>query len=149
MNYYVIKKKNKNEKLGKFNFKNEGYVFKPNIKSKDLIEISSLSISNPELTNTILVKKCDKTFRKLAAMILKILESENTTTGEAMLALTELTKEKNVIQRKYKEYIKKEEQEKYIKRIKVLEAKLKEKIILLNLIEQKQYSEEMEKGHSR
>ena len=149
MEYYVIKKKNKNKKLGKFNFKEEGYVFKPNIKNKNLIEISRLSILNPKIIRSILTKKCDKTFRKLATMIFKILKSEDTSTGEAMLALNELTKEKNVIQRKYKEYIEKEEQEKYIKRINVLEAELKEKIIVLNLQERQFYSEEMEKGHSR
>ena len=104
-------------------------MFKPNIKKKDLIEISSLSILNPEITNAILKKKCDKTFRKLATMILSLL------------------KEEDVIQRKYKEYIKKEEKEKYLKRIKVLEAELKEKIILLNLQEQRSLEEE--KGHSR
>ncbi len=149
MKYYVIKKKNKNKKLGKFNFENEGYVFKPNIKNNDLIEISSLTILNPEITNSILIKKCDKTFRSIAAMILKILKSEDTTTGDAMIALSELTKEKNVLQRKYKEYIKKEEREKYLKRIEILEAELKEKIIILNLHERQIYSEEMEKGHSR
>lgn len=146
MEYYVIKKKNKNQKLGKFHYE-EGYVFKPNIKKKDLIEISSLSILNPEITNAILKKKCDKTFRKLATMILSLLKEEDATTGEAMIALNELEKEKYVIQRKYKEYIKKEEKEKYLKRIKVLETELKEKMILLNLQEQRSLEEE--KGHSR
>ena len=149
MEYYVIKKRNKNKKLGKFNFDEKGYVFKPNIKSNGLIEITSLSITNPEITNSILKKKCDKSFRKLASMILKVLKDEDTSTGSAMIALNELEKEKIVLQRKYKEYIEKEEREKYLKRIKVLESELKEKIVALNLQQKRYYEENLEKGHSR
>ena len=66
-----------------------------------------------------------------------------------MIALNELEKEKIVLQRKYKEYIEKEEREKYLKRIKVLENELKEKIVALNLQQKRYYEETMEKGHSR
>lgn len=149
MEYYVIKKKNKNKKLSKFDFKEEGYVFKPNIKSPNLIQMSSLSITNLEITNSILTKKLDKTFRKLAAFILSVLKDEDATSDSAAIALNELTKEKMVIQRKYKEYLKTEEHEKYLKRLKVLEGQLKEKLIYLKLEEEKIYEEQLEKGHSR
>lgn len=149
MEKYVIKKKNKNKKIGKFDFKEEGYVFKPNIKSANLIQISSLSITNLEITNSILKKKLDKSFRKLAAIILSVLNDEDTTCADAAIALNELTKEKNVVVRKYKEYLKKEEQEKYLKRLKVLEGQLKEKLVYLKLEEEKVLSENLEHGHSR
>ena len=149
MEKYVIKKRNKNKKISKFDFKEEGYVFKPNIKSKNMIEITSLSITNPEITNSILKKKLDKSFRKLMSFILSAIKDEDASSGDLMIALNELTKEKNVIERKYKEYIKKEEREKYLKRIKVLESDLKEKIVYLNLFEERVRSEELEKGHSR
>lgn len=149
MKYYVIKKKNKNKKLNKFNFEEEGYVFKPNIKSPNLIQMNRLSITNLEITNSILTKKLDKSFRKLAALILSILKDEDATSDSAAIALNELTKEKSVIQRKYKEYLKKEEQEKYLKRLKVLEGQLKEKLVYLKLEEEKIYEGRLEKGHSR
>lgn len=149
MEYYVIKKKNKNKKLSKFDFEEEGYVFKPNIKNPNLIQMSSLSIPNLEMTNRILTKKLDKSFRRLASLILSILKEEDTTSGGIAIALNELTKEKSVVQRKYKEYLKKEEQEKYLKRLKVLEEQLKEKLVYLKLEEEKVYEEQLEKGHSR
>ena len=95
MEYYVIKKRNKNKKLGKFNFDEKGYVFKPNIKSNGLIEITSLSITNPEITNSILKKKCDKSFRKLASMILKVLKDEDTSTGKCNDCFKRIRKRKN------------------------------------------------------
>lgn len=149
MEHYVIKKKNKNKKLNKFDFEETGYVFKPNIKSPNLIKITSLSITNLEITNSILIKKLDKSFRKLAAIILSVLNDEEATSGDATIALNELAKEKGIITRKYREYLKKEEQEKYLKRLKVLEKEVKEKLVTLKLVEGKVYEEELEKGHSR
>ncbi len=149
MEKYVIKKRNKNKKLSKFDFLEEGYVFKPNIKNANLIEISSLSIINSKITNSILTKKLDKSFRRLAALILSVLKDDDATSGDVAIALNELTKEKSVVQRKYKEYLKKEEQEKYLKRIKVLEGQLKEKLLYLKLEEERVYEEQFEKGHSR
>lgn len=149
MENYVIKKKNKNKKLNKFNFKEEGYVFKPNIKSNNLIKISSLSITNLEFTNSILKKKLDTSFRKLAAIILRVLNSDDVASGDATIALDELFREKEKMKNKYQEYLKKEEYEKYMKRLKVLENELKEKLVVLKLEEERIYTESLEKGRSR
>ena len=149
MENYIIKKRNKNKKISKFDFEETGYVFKPNIKSKNLIEITNLSILNVELTNVILNKKLDKSFRKLARIILSVLKDEESNSGDILIALDELAKEKSIITRKYKEYLKKEERDKYLKRLNLLEAQLKEKLFYLNLIEERKRAETMEKGHSR
>ncbi len=149
MENYIIKKRNKNKKISKFDFEETGYVFKPNIKSKNLIEITNLSILNVELTNVILKKKLDKSFRKLARIILSVLKDEESNSGDILIALDELAKEKSIITRKYKEYLKKEERDKYLKRLNLLEAQLKEKLFYLNLIEERKRAETMEKGHSR
>lgn len=148
MEKYIIKKRNKNKKIVKINLDN-GYVFTPNIRSKDLVSISHLSIFNTEMTNFILKKKLDKSFRKLASLILNVLNDDDTTSGEIAIALNELTKEKSVVAYKYKEYLKKEEQEKYLKRFKVLEGQLKEKLMYLKLEEEKIFHESLEHGHSR
>ncbi len=148
MEKFVIKKKNKNKKIQKFNFEEMGYVFTPNIKSDGMIKITELSMSNVVYTHPILKKKLDKSFRKLASLILNVLESEDTTAGDVVIALNELTKEKSVLQRKYKEYIKKEEKEKYLKRLKVLEEQLKQKMLYIQMAKPV-YEEERIEGHSR
>ena len=148
MEKFVIKKKNKNKKIQKFNFEEMGYVFTPNIKSDGMIKITELSMSNVAYTHPILKKKLDKSFRKLASLILNVLESEDTTAGDVVIALNELTKEKSVLQRKYKEYIKKEEKEKYLKRLKVLEEQLKQKMLYVQMAKPV-YEEERIEGHSR
>lgn len=148
MKTYVIKKRNKNKKIGKFNYEDEGYTFKPNIRSTNLIKISCLNLMDKEKASPILKKKLDNSFRRLAAIILSVLNDEDTTSGDCLIALDEIAKEKSIIRNKYKEYLEKAEQEKFLKRLKVLETEVKEKIVDLKIREQ-QKEEVFEKGRGR
>ena len=96
----------------------------------------------------ILKKKLDNSFRRLAAIILSVLNDEDTTSGDCLIALDEIAKEKSIIRNKYKEYLEKAEQEKFLKRLKVLETEVKEKIVDLKIREQ-QKEEVFEKGRGR
>ncbi len=148
MKTYVIKKRNKNKKISKFNYEDEGYPFKPNIKSANLIKINCLNLMDKEKASPILKQKLDKSFRRLTAIILSVLNDEDTTSGDAIIALDEIAKEKSIIRNKYKEYIEKAEQEKFLKRLKVLEKEVKEKIVDLKIREEQKY-EVLEKGRGR
>ena len=149
MENYVIKKKNTNKKLSKFNFLEEGYVFKPNIKNPNLIKITSLSITNIKITNSILKKKLEVSFRHLASLLFRVLESDEASSTDVSIALNELSKEKEKVKNKYQKFLIQEEQEKYLKRLKVLEGRLKEKLVTLRLHEEMVYAEKIEKSKSR
>lgn len=131
MAVYIIKKKNKNKKIVEFIYEDCGYEFKPNIQNKHLIQISNLYILDEKLINKILVKKVEKSFRRLAAIALSVINDEDTTTGDAIIALDEVAKQKSIIIKKYKKYLKKEQEEKILKRLKVLEKDLKERLEML------------------
>ncbi len=143
MEVYVIKKKNKNKKIVKFN-PEEGYQFKPNIKNPNLIKINNLSITDIEVTSPILITKLEKSFRKLAEIIFNILNDEDTDSGDITIALDEVFKQKSIILNQYKEYLKKQDKDKYLKRLKLLEAELKEKLVYVEMQE-----EVLEIGRSR
>ena len=101
-----------------------------------------------EKSNSILKRKIDKSFRRLAAIILSVLKDDDTTSGDVIIALDEIAKEKSIIRNKYKEYLEKAEQEKYLKRLKVLETEVKEKIVELKIREEEEL-EVLEKGRGR
>ena len=143
MKKYVIKKKNKNKKISKFNYIEEGYCFKPK-----LIKISSLHIMNQVVSNPLIKRKLDRSFRKLAAILFSVLHDEDTTDGDCIIALDEIAKEKSKINKEFTQYLKKEEQEKYLKRLKILEQEAKEKLVDIRLQEEKQM-EVLEKEKSR
>lgn len=144
MAVYLIKKKNKNKKIIELAYSEVGYEFKPNIHSQEFIQISNLYLMDEFLINQILMKKIEKSFRRLAAISLSVINDEDATTGDAIIALDEIAKQKGIILKKYQNYIQKEQKEKMIKRLKLLEKDLK-----IRLIELQQEEKEYEKGFSR
>ncbi len=140
MAIYMIKRKNKNKRLAK-KIKNEiGYEFKPNIHNKELIQISNLFILDEKLVHNILLKKTENAFRRLASITLSVVEDEDATSADAIIALDEIAKQKSILLNKYQLYLKKEEQEKMLKRLKMLEIKLKERLLSLENIEEENFT---------
>ena len=140
MAIYKIKRKSKKKRIVKFDYENTGYEFKPNIRNGQLIKISNLYIFDEDIINQILVKKNEKAFRRLTAIALSVLNDEDTTSGDAIIALDEVEKQKSIIIRKYRGYLKKEEELKMLRRLKVLEKELKEKLETLIAEEEKSFS---------
>lgn len=143
MQTFTLKKKNKHQKILKFNY-DDGYQFKPNIKNPNLIPITNLSILDISITNPILNDKIEKSFRELATLILNLLNNEDATSGDVLLALDEVSKQKSTLLIKYKDYLQKEIQDKHLKRLRLLEKELKAKIMYL-----KTYEETEKIEHSR
>lgn len=131
MAVYLVKRKNKNKKILKFVYDDCGYEFKPNIHNENLIQITNLYLLDEYSVSRILIKKQEKSFRRLAAIALSVITDEDATTGDALIALDEIARLKNIILKKHKEYLKKEEQDKILKRLKVLENDLKVRLEVL------------------
>jgi hypothetical protein len=131
MAVYVIKRKNRNKKIVSFAYDGLGYEFKPNIKSLNLVKISNLYMMDEVLIEKILIEKMNKSFRKLTAIVLSILNDDDTTSGDVVIALDEIAKEKSAILKKYCNYLKKEEYEKMLKRLKLYEEDLKKHLICI------------------
>ena len=131
MAVYTVKRKNKNKKIIKFVYDDCGYEFKPNIHNENLIQISNLYLLDETSISRILIKKQEKSFRRLAAITLSVINDEDATSGDALIALDEIARLKSIILKKYQDYIKREEQEKMLKRLKLLEIDLKERLELL------------------
>lgn len=128
---FIIKKKNKLKQISRWQLKNEGFLFNPHIKKDNLIKIDSLTIYDNKIIKYILSKKIDNEFRKLTSLVLNALnDEESSDNGNICIALNELTKMKSNIMNKYKLYIEKLEYDKYLKRLKLYEKELKEKIVL-------------------
>lgn len=130
MQKYVLKKRNKNKSIKKIE-DYEGYVLKPNLKKENMIKVSRLEIQNEEMIQLLLSKKIESNFRKLTAIILRVLEDHEASGGDIALALNELAKEKSILLKEYKKFIQKNEYDKYVRRLKLYEKKLKEKLVYI------------------
>lgn len=145
MEKYILKQKKKKKKIVNWNISStSGYQFKPNIRNPKLIKINCLTIDDKNITTPILCKKMESSFRKLASFVLQIMNDEEASSGDVLIALTEVTKQKSIILTQYKEYLKKKEYDHFLKRLKVLEMELKEKQLFIGL-----KREEIEERHIR
>jgi len=127
---YQIKKKNKFKKIVKNNTQ-DGFSFKPNFKKDNTIKITNLTIYNEECINNLLKQKINKEFKKLASLIIPLLNEDDAGTGNIAFALNELSKHKEILMHKYRKYLSNKEYDMEIKRIKVLETELKNKLITI------------------
>ena len=140
MTVYKIVKKNKYKKIKKIFGDQDDYEFKPNIRNNKFIQINNLRLSDEMLIKKILLKKQENSFRRLTAICLSVLEDEDATSGDAIIALDEVARQKGIIIKKYQKYLKSKETDKMLKRLKVLEKDLKDRLIYLQEEEEKIYS---------
>ncbi len=127
---YAIKKIKKRIKIENLNLK-EGFLFKPNISNKNFISIKELYLYNDEDINIIVKKKLDKEIRRLTLITMSVLNDDDTTEGDALIALDDVERIKKIIL-KYQDYIIKEDLKNNLKKIKIFEKALKEKQKLLS-----------------
>lgn len=146
MSSFLIKRNDEEKDVIKLKNNKTGYDFKPNITSLD-IKVSRITLYNSSMIDVILSKKIEKTFERIASITYDILSSDDDeSSSDAIIALDEVSKLRMVILNKYQEFLKKEKEEDYLKKLRFLENELRSKIIIQNTYEQ--YLES-ERGHSR
>ena len=78
-----------------------------------------------------ILKQFDRTFRKLVAMMLDVTESEDTTSSDCAIALNEISKVSSMLERKYERDLQKKEIAKLQKKLLMLDAKIREKLLMI------------------
>lgn len=146
MSSFLIKKNDKEKVAIEIKLKKEGYGFHPNVKFKNG-EINKITIFNSSMIDVILAKKIEKQFKRIAAIVYDILSSDDEdSSADAIIALDEVSRLREIILNKYQKFLEKETEKMYIKKLRILENELRSKIVLINT-----YAEEMEeiKGRGR
>ena len=95
---------------------------------------------NETLIQGLLEKQYEKSFRKLAAITYSVVNDEDATSADAIIALDEIARQKSRLIRQDKEYLQAKEEEKLLKRFKMLENELKARLVVLNSEEEKSYT---------
>ena len=147
---YLLKKDEKINETANI-IESNGYTFKPNNKSKNHIEVNKITVIKPNMIDAILTSKFNKNYRRLVMIVFNILQTsdEETSEGDIMIALDEITKSRQIILNKYQKFLKKEKEEKFIKQLRLLENELRAKQIniRMNMLNQMyMYEEEKSRG---
>ena len=123
----------------------KGYDFKPKNKlsKEDIINVDEMVIIIPSLIEKLISKKCKKTLERILKLISFIYDDDETGEESVTLALNEIAKFKELLDTKYKEYMKEKEYKLMLKKLEILENEVKLRKLYLN---SKENSEKKSKG---
>lgn len=140
MNSYILKNDDEEKKVLLYK-EQTGYSFSP---KKGYKKIKKITVLDADMVSGILEDKTVKAYNRLLKIIYSlIMAGDETTSGDVLVAYTELDRIRNILLYKYNQYLKKEFVEKYMKKLYVLELELK-KVHVLELTEEIE-----ERGKSR
>lgn len=153
---YEIKTNNNDLKLSYHNVKITGLSVTPKNENKGFIyNASKVTIIDNELSTTYIKKRINKKINKIVAFMLRIMNDEDTTEGDASLVLDEIARLKGVILNKYKEHLNISEYKALISKIIIVEEEFKKqynrKMYIRDYIARNMfnYNEEFTEGKSR
>ena len=132
MNSYILKNDDKEKKV--LLYKEQiGYTFSP---KKSYKKVKKITVLDKDMISGILEEKVNKSYSRLLKIIYSMVTAgDETTSGDVLMAYTELDRIRNILLYKYNQYLKKEFVEKYMQKLYALELELK-KVHVLELKEE-------------
>lgn len=123
---YVIEHKGEEKKLTYHNVKIVGLSVTPKNNVKDLtIKADKIILIDPNLCETYIRRRINKKIDKVIKFMIKILNDEDTSDGDAGLVLDEVNKLKGIIINKYKEYMLESEYKTLLTKLILIEEEFK------------------------
>lgn len=150
---YVIEHKGEEKKLTYHNVKIVGLSVTPKNNVKDLtIKADKIILIDPNLCETYIRRRINRKIDKVIKFMIKILNDEDTTDGDAGLVLDEVNKLKGIIINKYKEYMLESEYKSLLTKLILIEEEFKRNYnnkLYNNYGNNIYYEEEYSEGRSR
>ncbi len=132
MNSYILKNDDKEKKVLLYK-EQVGYTFSP---KKNYKKVKKITVLDKDMISGILEEKVSKSYSRLLKIIYSMVTAgDETTSGDVLMAYTELDRIRNILLYKYNQYLKKEFVEKYMQKLYALELELK-KVHVLELKEE-------------
>lgn len=138
MTSYILKNNKKSKDVLLFEEK-ESYSFTP---KKTYKWVKKVTILDTEMLSMVWENKINKEYEKLLKLIYSLISEEDTTSGDVLIAYTEIDRIKKYLVSLKEKGLKKEIIEKYLKKLYILELELK-KVHVMEL------TEEIEMGKGR
>lgn len=134
---FTIKRLEETYELISFNYPVKGFSYPLKKNRNNTWKIKELIIVNPDIISALISHNFDKKFQKIVELFFSSNDYEEDSTGTSlMMALDEVAHLRTIIINKYKRYLKKEKEEEFLKKLKVLENELRVKIIDFKLIKE-------------
>ncbi len=134
MKSFVIHHLENNLELMIFDYNIKGFIYNCNKKS-----VKEITIVNPEMIFSLIKHSFDKKYKKMLEYYLNAISGDDDTTeGNIITALNEIVRLKTIIFKKYHLFLQKEQEEYFLKKLKILENELRAKLIDFKLIKEQE-----------
>lgn len=141
---YAINKSHHDDSVISFH-ELDGYKFKPKQKNDNYVSVNEVTIINKEMIDKILSLKFEKSFKKLVAMAMYVINDEDETDETAaIVVLDEVELVRQVLLNRYQKFLNHEKEELFLKKLRVIEnemrikqVQIKQKAIYLEQQEEK------------
>ncbi len=124
----------------------DGYDFRPRNKVNQ-INVSKVTIIDNLMIDKILTVKFDRTFKKLIALAMRVLNDDDASDDDVRIVLDEEKLIKEILQNRYAKYIRHEKELLFLKKLKVIENEMRMKQIAIK--KKAIYLEELEREKSK
>lgn len=124
----------------------DGYDFRPRNKVNQ-INVNKVTIIDNLMIDKILTVKFDRTFKKLIALAMRVLNDDDSTDDDVRIVLDEEKLIKEILQNRYAKYIRHEKELLFLKKLKVIENEMRMKQIAIK--KKAIYLEELEREKSK
>ena len=124
----------------------DGYDFRPRNKVNQ-INVSKVTIIDNLMIDKILTVKFDRTFKKLIALAMRVINDDDASDDDVRIVLDEEKLIKEILQNRYAKYIRHEKELLFLKKLKVIENEMRMKQIAIK--KKAIYLEELEREKSK
>ena len=131
MTNYILKNNKENQEVLLYQEKTT-YSFTP---KKGYQEIKKITVLDPEMLNCLWERKLEKEYEKLLKLIYSLVANDDTTSGDVLIAYTEIDRIKKYLLSLDEKIVEKKLLEKYLKKLYILELELK-KVHVMELTEE-------------
>src|SRR5574344_1213729 len=128
MKNYLIKKKNKHNEIVYMEYSLPGYNFSPK-KNVSFLNVKNVKIVDPKLNDIILTTKFEESFKKILIIASNYINDDDGDDETGSIVLDEITRIKSILLNKYQNYLSAEKEELFLKKLKIVEQKVRVKEI--------------------
>jgi len=128
MSSFILNSNGDIKKIVEFK-KTKSYTFSPKQKSGTFHSLKTVNVYDEERVNNIIVRKYTRMYQRLSKIVRSIIECDDATEGDVMIALDEISKLQSILIIKYQELLVKETYEYFLNDLYLLEKIMKDKLI--------------------
>ena len=127
---YLINKKHKDESVVSFR-ELDGYQFKPRVSKGNYIKVDRVTIVDRVMIDKILTMKFNKSFKKVVAMAMQVINDDDADDGNATIVLGEVELVREILLNRYQKFLSYEKEQLFLKKLRLIENELRMKQVAI------------------